>query len=235
VALDGRVALVTGAGAGIGGVVVTAFLRAGAFVVGVGRAPVDPPPIPSGELADRWTALVADLTSEEAAARVVQAAAERHGRVDILAHLVGAWRGGTDLAASDRATLDQMIAVNLTTAFCICRAVLPIMRVQRFGRIMTFGSRTSFRPGRGQAAYTAAKAAVLALTQSLAEEVKAEGITANCLIPSVIDTPANRKAMPQADPATWVRPEHLAELMVMLASDAGAAITGAAIPVYGRV
>jgi NAD(P)-dependent dehydrogenase (short-subunit alcohol dehydrogenase family) len=233
--LSGRVALITGAGAALAGAVTDAFLRAGASVVAAGRSAPPPPAFEAADVAGRWMGVSADLAGEAGAGELVQATVARFGRLDILAHLVGAWSGGADVPETTPAAWDEAVAANLRTAFLMCRAVIPQMRSQGYGRILTFGSRTILRPARGQAAYSTAKAGVVALTQSVAEEEKDRGITANSLLPSVIDTPANRKAMPSADPSRWVRPDHLAGLMVMLASEAGAAITGAAIPVVGRL
>lgn len=228
-------ALVTGAGGALGGAVVEAFLRAGAGVAAVSRDAPKAPRIDGQDPGDRWLAVAADLASEAGAVEAVKSTIARFGRLDVLIHLVGGYSGGIDVADTTLAGWEQAMALNLTTTFLACRAVVPQMRAQGYGRIITVGSRTAIRPVGGQAAYNASKAAVVVLTQTLAEELKDEGITANCLLPSVIDTPANRKAMPKSDPSKWVKPTHLARLMVALASDEGAAVTGTAIPVSGRL
>ncbi len=127
-----------------------------------------------------------------------------------------------------------MLTLNLKSAFLCCRAALPHMLARRSGRIINISSRTAVVPAARQAAYNAAKAGVIALTQTLAEEVKHSGVTVNCVLPSILDTDANRKAFPKADYEKWVKPADLARVLAFLASDAASQITGAAIPVYGR-
>jgi NAD(P)-dependent dehydrogenase (short-subunit alcohol dehydrogenase family) len=233
--LSGRVVLVTGAGGGLGGAVVRGLLAEGARVAGVATAP---PAVPSDAAGagDRWRSLAADLADPAGVEAVVSSTVEHFGRLDAVTHLVGGWGGGTEVAALPPDEWHRLLRLNLTTTFLVCRAACAaMMRQGGGGRIVTFGAAQALRPPGRQAAYNAAKAAVIALTQTVAEEMKPYGITANCLLPSVIDTPANRRAMPTSDPGRWVRPEHLAELIVTLLSDAGAALTGAAIPVTGRV
>ena len=128
-----------------------------------------------------------------------------------------------------------MFAVNLKSALFTSRAAIPFLRQSQQGRIINIGANAALKAGAGMGAYTASKSGLHRLTESLAEELKAVGITVNAVLPSVIDTPANRADMPKADFTTWVTPRALAEVILFLASDAGAPITGALLPVTGRV
>lgn len=215
--------LITGASGGLGGAVTQAFLDTGANVIGVSRR------ITQAEFASaNFLAMPAELSNAEAANRLM----ERAGTVDALVHLVGGF-AAAPVTGTDDATFERMLDLNLRSAFWLFRAALPKMREAGAGRIIAVGSRAAVEPGAGVGAYSASKAALVALVRSIALENKDRGITANVVLPGAIDTPANRKADPTADFSQWVAPERLASLMVWLASDAGAQITGAAIPMYG--
>lgn len=152
--------------------------------------------------------------------------------------VAGGWHGGTPLhAATDDAAFTQMIATNLETVHRAFRALLPGMVARRRGSVVVIGSRAVERPweSAGAAAYAASKAGVVALAQAAAAETLSSGVRINAVLPSTIDTPANRAAMPDADPAKWVSQESLAEVIAFLLSDKARDVTGAAIPVYGRV
>lgn len=153
----------------------------------------------------------------------------------VLVHLVGGFAGGQPVSATDDSTFDQMINLNLRSAFRMIRAVLPGMKETGHGRILAIGSRAGEEPMASFSAYNASKAGLASLIRTVALETKKSGITANLVAPSIIDTPANRAAMPSADPALWVKPESIAKLLVWLASDDAADISGAVIPIYGRV
>ena len=154
-------------------------------------------------------------------------------RIDALVHLVGAFAGGQSVAETDDATLEQMLEVNLRAAFHMFRAVLPEMRARGAGRILAIGSRTATDPQPMVGAYSASKAALVSLVQTIALENKDRGISANVILPGTMDTPANRAAMPGADPAKWVQPAQVASLLVHLASDQASQISGAVIPILG--
>jgi NAD(P)-dependent dehydrogenase (short-subunit alcohol dehydrogenase family) len=128
-----------------------------------------------------------------------------------------------------------MVELNLNTAVIAARAVLPGMTERGYGRIVTVGSRPAIDPTPNTAAYSAAKAAVVAMTRSLGRELRGTGVTANCILPSTIDTPQNRESMPRADPSRWVKPEEIGRIVAFLCSEASGVIRGAAIPVYGDV
>ncbi len=227
--LQGKIALVPGADGGLGVHVTRALLDAGATVIGVSRN-VGPSDFDHPSL----TAMAGDLSNPDAARKVVDEAAARFGRLDILAHLVGGFTGGKTIAETDDATFQRMLDLNLNSAFYVLRAVIPHMRRAGAGRIVAIGSRAAEDPGPGVGAYSASKAALVSLTKTVALENKDLGITANVLLPGTMDTPANRKAMPAADTSQWVQPASVASLIVWLASEAGKDMNGAVIPVYGR-
>lgn len=152
-----------------------------------------------------------------------------------LVHLVGGYRDGDPVATLDLDAWDEQFALNARSTAVAMRAFLPGMVARGGGRVVAVSSRVALRPFAGAAAYAASKAAVIALVGAAAEEVKADGVTVNCVVPSVIDTPANRAASPGADPARWVAPRELGAAIAFLVSEAGSGVTGAAVPVYGRV
>ncbi|MBI2966040.1 MAG: SDR family oxidoreductase [Chloroflexi bacterium] len=219
---DGRVALVTGATGGLGPAVVEAFERAGWQIVRERR----------GDLRSslRWF----DAADPAAVGRAVSAAVSSYGRIDALLNLVGTWKPQPSIAEVPDALWDEMFSVNLKTAFVVSRAVVPQMLKQRSGRIINVGAKAGERGTARNAAYAASKAGVLALTESMAEELKGSGVTVNAIVPSVIDTPANRKSMPDADFSRWVPPEHIAATMLFLCSDQAASITGERVRVFNR-
>jgi NAD(P)-dependent dehydrogenase (short-subunit alcohol dehydrogenase family) len=212
--LTGQVVLITGASGGLGGAVAHAFREAGA------------------ELAET-PGTRADLTVSAEAAKLVEQVRVRWGRLDALVHLVGGFEGGTPVAQTEDRVWNRMLDLNLNTAFYMARAVLPGMMAAGRGRILAIGSRTAVEPVATLSAYGVSKAALIALIRTIALEVKGTKLTANAVLPSVIDTAANRAANPGADYSRWVRPEAIARLLVWLVSDAAADINGAAIPIYG--
>jgi NAD(P)-dependent dehydrogenase (short-subunit alcohol dehydrogenase family) len=224
-ALKNKIAMITGATGGLGETVTTAFQDAGATVAAVART-IKPN---VGDLT-----VAADLSVPEEAQRAAEEILQRVGRIDVLAHLVGGFSGGRPVPETDYTTWRQMISLNLDTAFNVMRVVLPHMLGRQTGRIIAIGSRTGVEPVAGLSAYGVSKAGLIAFIRTLAAEVKDSGITANIVLPSVIDTPANRVANPSADFSRWVKPSAIAEVLVWLASDNAAAINGAVIPVYGR-
>lgn len=227
--MTGKVALVTGADGGLGTHVTKALLDAGFTVVGS-----SPKIRPNSFDHPQFTALPATLESLDAARKAVETVIGRFGKIDVLAHLVGGFAGGSSVADTDDATIQRMFDLNVNAAFHMLRAVLPYMRKAGTGRVIAIGSRAAENPGASVGAYSASKAALVSLVRTVALENKDAGITANVILPGTIDTPANRKAMPGADVAQWVQPGAIASLIVWLASDAGKDVTGAAIPVYGR-
>jgi NAD(P)-dependent dehydrogenase (short-subunit alcohol dehydrogenase family) len=226
-ALEGKVAVITGAKGGLGRFVTEAFLAAGAKVAGVSRS-IQASDFPHPGFA----ALPADLSGGEAARKMAGDVMTRFGRIDALVHVMGGFAGGNSVAETDDATLDKMLDLNYRSAFFTARAVLPHMR--QGGRILAVASRQAVEPAAMVGAYSASKAALVALIRTIALENKDRGISANAVLPATMDTPANRAADPKADPLQWVQPAQVAALLVYLASDASAQVTGAAIPIYGR-
>jgi NAD(P)-dependent dehydrogenase (short-subunit alcohol dehydrogenase family) len=223
------VVLITGANGGLGTNVTEEFLKAGAVVIGTSLA------IKDGDFPNpRFSAVASDLTNAQAAQALADDVIRRFQKIDTLVHVMGGFAGGKPIAETDEATWERMLSINLKSAVNILRAVIPRMRQAGRGRIIAIGSRTAAEPAANLSAYNASKAALLSLIQTAALENKDLDITANIILPATMDTLANRKANPGADPAKWVQPERVAALVAFLASPAGAQITGAAIPVYGQ-
>lgn len=175
-----------------------------------------------------------DLSEQKSVDRMVATIEERFDRIDVLVNTVGVFRGGRPAHKEDKETWDLLLNVNLFVALNSARAVVPVMLRMQAGRIINVVSRNALSGTANYAAYSAAKAALLRLSESLADELKASDITVNCVIPGTIDTPQNRDSMPDADVSKWVSPLAIAEVIAFLASDASRAVTGAAIPVYGK-
>jgi len=216
--------LVTGASGGLGTAVSKAFQDTGATVIGVARN--WPEPV-------SFLALSADLTTAEGCDAMVEQALA-HGPIKALVHLLGGFGGGQPVAETSDKTWDGMMNLNLRAAFCAMRAVLKPMAAAKYGRIVAVGSRAAVEPMANFAAYSVSKAALVALVKNVAAENKDLGITANVVLPSTIDTPLNRQAMPNADSSRWVKPESIASTLVWLASREAADVSGAVIPIYGR-
>ncbi len=226
--MQGKVVLVTGANGGLGTYVTQAFLDAGATVIGTSRK------IQQSDFSSpSFTALPAEISSHEGAKVLADQVVARFGRLDVLAHTVGGFAGGQSIAETDDDTFQRMFDLNLNSVFHILRATIPALRQTGNGRIIAIGSRAALEPGAGVGAYSASKAAMVSLIRTVALENKDAGLTANVILPGTMDTPANRKSLPNADFSKWVRPSTVASLITWLASDAGKDINGAVIPVYG--
>jgi NAD(P)-dependent dehydrogenase (short-subunit alcohol dehydrogenase family) len=231
--LNGRTLIITGGFGALGRAVGLAAARQGAHVALLDRAPV-PAGLPSTAGLEQALLLPGvELTDLAAVTTAFAQVASHFGHIDSLANIAGAFSWQT-LDGGDLAVWAQMQQANVMTAVTCCKAVLPHLQ-ERGGSIVNIGANAAFRAGAGMGAYTASKAAVARLTESLAEELKDAGVRVNAVLPSIIDTPANRRDMPDADHARWVRPEDLAEAILFLASDQARAITGALLPVVGRV
>jgi NAD(P)-dependent dehydrogenase (short-subunit alcohol dehydrogenase family) len=174
-----------------------------------------------------------DLTDPAAAERAIGAVVERFGRLDALLNIAGGfvWQTVDD----PQPAWARMFALNLTTAVNASRAALPHLKASPEGRIVNVGANGALKAAAGMGAYAASKSGVHRLTESLAEELKSTSVTVNAVLPSILDTEPNRKDMPDADPSKWVQPSDLARVMLFLASPESRAITGALIPVVGRV
>lgn len=221
--------MVTGGRGALGSAVVKRFRAAGATVAVVDRTGAREG-APSGVVH-----VAADLATPAGAASAVTEALAIDGRIDILAHIAGGFAAAGAAHETEAAVWDRMISLNLTLAHNIVRAVLPGMIESGAGRIVAVGSRAGVEPAAGMSAYCASKAALHMLVRCAAEEVKATEITINAVLPSIIDTPANRAAMPGADSSKWVTPEAIADTIAWLCSGAAGSVNGALVPVYGKV
>jgi len=223
-----KVVLVTGANGGLGASVTKALLDAGATVMGLARK------IEQSEFSSsNFIALRGEISTASGAQAAIDAVVDRFGKLDILAHTVGGFAGGQSIADTDDDTFQRMLDINLNSTFYLLRAAIPVMRKIGDGRVVAIGSRAAVEPGAGVGAYSASKAAMVSLIRTIALENKDAGLTANVILPGTMDTPANRKFMPNSDFSKWVRPAAVASLIAWLVSDAGKDVNGAVIPVYG--
>ena len=231
-----RVALVTGGTGGLGAAVIRAFLDRGCAVAVTYRGDAEIGALRAAIPAagERLLPVKADLTDTDQVAQAVRQVVGNYSRIDYLVNLVGGWAGGKFVWETTDAEWERMLTLNLRTVFACCRAVVPQMIAQGFGRIVNVSTRTAVQPAPGAAAYAVSKRGVITLTETLALELRDHDVTVNCVLPSVIDTPANRQSMAGADFSRWVRPEQLAAIIAWLTSDEATPISGAAIPVYGR-
>jgi NAD(P)-dependent dehydrogenase (short-subunit alcohol dehydrogenase family) len=226
--MDGKVVVVTGALGALGRIVADEALSLGAKVAGVDHAPTQVPATP-----DRLELGGVDLTDPAAAKKAIDAAVSHFGRCDVLINIAGGFAFET-IADGDLKTWQRMYALNVMTALNASRAAIPHLTASGAGRIINVGAMGALQAGTGMGAYAASKAGVHRLTEALAAEHKGK-ITVNAVLPSIIDTPANRASMPKADFTKWVTPKELADVILFLASDAASAVTGALLPVSGRV
>jgi NAD(P)-dependent dehydrogenase (short-subunit alcohol dehydrogenase family) len=226
--MDGKVIVVTGASGALGRVVAEMALARGAKVVGVDYATHEIAATP-----DRIEFGGVDLSDAAQAKTAIDAAASHFGRLDALINIAGGFAFEA-VAEGDPKTWQRMYALNLLTALNASRSAIPHLVASGAGRIVNVGATGALQAGAGMGPYAASKAGVHRLTEALAAEWKGK-ITVNAVLPSTIDTPANRASMPTADFKKWVRPQELAEVVLFLASDAASAVTGALLPVSGRV
>src|SRR3984885_3128081 len=226
--MKGKIVVVTGASGALGKVVVASALARGARVAAIDPAASAVKPTP-----DRIELGGVDLTDATEAKKAIDAAAVHFGRLDALINIAGGFAFETAVEG-DPKTWQRMYALNVLTALNASRSAIPHLAAAEAGRIVNVGAMGAIQAGAGMGAYAASKAGVHRLTEALAAEWKGK-ITVNAVLPSTIDTAANRASMPNADFAKWVRPEELADVILFLASDASSAVTGALLPVSGRV
>jgi NAD(P)-dependent dehydrogenase (short-subunit alcohol dehydrogenase family) len=232
---SGKLVLIAGGTGGLGRAVTLAFLEEGAKVVvtyrdqkefdAVKRAAAGNSPSLTGQ--------VVDVTNEAAVNRLVDGVLAEYGQLDAVVNAVGAYAGGITLWETDPKVFEQMLALNLRSGYVIARAVVPKMLKQKRGAIVNVASKAAVDHAAGAAAYAASKAAAVAMMDSLAADLKGTGVRVNAILPSIIDTEANRKAMPKADFAKWPKPEDIARVILFLCSEESKLISGAAVPVYG--
>ena len=232
---SGQVAMVAGGTGGLGRAVSVAFLQEGAHVVVTYRKQeeFDALKQAAGTKGSRLTGCVTDVTDEVAVSQLVGRILAEHSRLDALVNTVGGYAGGVPLWDLETRVLDQMLALNLRSGYALSRAVVPAMLKRKRGAIVNIAAKAALDHPAGAAAYAASKAAALALLASLASDLKGTGVRVNSILPSIIDTQANRKAMPKAEFALWPKPEDIARVILFLCSDEARVIHGAAIPVYG--
>jgi NAD(P)-dependent dehydrogenase (short-subunit alcohol dehydrogenase family) len=231
----GKVALVAGGTGGLGRAVSLAFLQEGANVVVTYRKQeeLDALKQAAGANGPRLEGHATDVTDEVAVRQFVAKILAQHGKLDALVNTVGGYAGGVPLWDLETTVLDQMLALNLRSGYALSRAVIPAMLKNKRGTIVNIAAKAALDHPAGAAAYAASKAAALALLDSLAADLKGSGVRVNSILPSIIDTEANRRAMPKADFASWPKAEDIARVILFLCSDDAKVIHGAAIPVYG--
>jgi NAD(P)-dependent dehydrogenase (short-subunit alcohol dehydrogenase family) len=231
---------ITGASGALGQAVCAHFARQGARLALLARQPAGLQAVAQGLAtitpADNLLALPTDLLNPQAVAAARDAVLARWGRIDVAVHLAGGFTMGQAVASDGFETaLNQMLDLNLRTVLHSVAAVLPVMQGQGSGAVVNVGAASAAQGLAHMGAYAASKAALARVTESLAAEVKGQGVRVNAVLPSIIDTPDNRAAMPSADPSHWVAPDALAEVIGFLASPAARAVQGACVPVVGLV
>lgn len=225
--------LVTGAGGNLGRALAHLFARRGARLVLLERDAAHLRQL-YGDDNERQMLLAADLLVQGQVDAAVSAAQERFGGIDVLCNIAGGFRMGPPVHETPDEDWDFLFNLNTKSVVHAVRAVVPGMIASGGGRIVSVAANAALKGVAGMAAYCASKDAVIRITEAMAAELKDKGINVNCVLPSVIDTPENRAAMPDADPGRWVSPDALAEVIAFLASEGARAINGAAIPVVGR-
>ena len=230
-----KVVFIAGGTGGLGRAVSLAFLQESARVMVTYRRKEEVAAVvrDASGLPGSLSGLELDVTDEAATQQCIDSVTADSGGIDILVNAVGGYAGGTPLWSTPPDVWERMMALNLRSGYALCRAVVPSMLNRGSGWIVNVASRAAFDHAAGAAAYAASKAAAVAMMDSLAADVRGKGIRVNSVIPSIIDTEANRKAMPGADFAKWPRPEEIAKVILFLCSDDARLIHGASVPVYG--
>ena len=232
----GKTVLVAGGTGGLGKAVSLVFLEENARVVVTYRKEEEYAALKkaAGAKAEALEGSSIDVTDERATTELAAGIVARHGRLDALVNTVGGYVGGVALWELETKVFDMMLSLNLRSGYALARAVLPVMLKQGHGSIVNVAAKAAFDHGAGAAAYAASKAAAVAMMDSLAADVKGTGVRVNSILPSIIDTAVNRKAMPNANYASWPKPEEIAKVILFLCSDDAAVVHGAAVPVYGN-
>lgn len=228
----GRVVIISGGAGGVGLAVTRIFADQGDRVAVVEREAVREHMAP--HLNDQIRFVAADVTNEDSVRAALDGIQAQDGRVDVLVNVVGGYMAGQPIHELDGDTWDAMLTLNLRTAFLMSKHAARLMIPRNWGRIINFSARAARDTAANAGAYAVSKAGVLALTEVQAKEVLPFHITVNAILPSIVDTPANRQAMPNADFARWPKAEEVARVVRFLASDDAALISGASIPVYGQ-
>jgi len=232
----GKIVLVAGGTGGLGRAVSLAFLEEGCHVAVTYQFPAEWEALENAAGARRGQleGQSLDVTDETAVRGWIENLVGRQGRLDALVNTVGGYAGGVKLWELEARVFDRMLALNLRSGFVLSRAAVPVMLKQGSGAIVNVAAKAAFDHAAGAAAYAASKAAALAMMDSLAADLKGSGVRVNSVLPSIIDTEANRKAMPGSDFRKWPKPEDIARVILFLCSDDAKVVHGAAIPVYGE-
>jgi len=235
IGFEGKIVIVAGGTGGLGRSVSLAFLSEGASVAVTYRREEELAALKSaaGANGSALSGYKVDVTDEKSTAKFAEELVSQHGKVDALVNTVGGYAGGIPLWKTETSVLEQMVSLNLRSGFNLSRAVLPAMLKQAHGSIVNVAAKAAFDHGAGASAYAASKAAAVAMMDSLAADVKGTGVRVNSILPSIIDTEANRQAMPNSKFETWPKTEDIAKVILFLCSDESKVIHGAAIPVYG--
>jgi NAD(P)-dependent dehydrogenase (short-subunit alcohol dehydrogenase family) len=231
-----KVVVVAGGTGGLGRSVSLAFLAGGAKVVVPYRHQEEFIGLKAeaGSSSQALVGFEVDVTDETAVADCIDKVITQHGRLDALVNTVGGYVGGVKLLDLKTQDFDRMLTLNLRSGYILARAALPAMLRQKHGAIVNVSAKAALDHAAGASAYAASKAAALALMDSLAAELKGTGVRVNSILPSIIDTEVNRKAMPSADFSQWPKPEDIARVILFLCSDDARVVHGAALPVYGN-
>jgi len=231
-----RVVVVAGGTGGLGRAVSLAFLADNAHVVVTYRKQEELDSLKSlaGGNGSELEGHIVDVTDEAEVSKFIDGIVARHRRLDALANTVGGYAGGVKLWELDTKVFDQMLALNLRSGYALARAAVRVMLKQGSGAIVNVAAKAAIDHGGGAAAYAASKAAAVAMMDSLAEDLKGTGIRVNSVLPSIIDTEANREAMPKATFSKWPKAEEIARVILFLCSDGAKVIHGAAVPVFGN-
>jgi NAD(P)-dependent dehydrogenase (short-subunit alcohol dehydrogenase family) len=231
-----KTVLIAGGTGGLGRAVSLAFLGEGAHVSVTYRREDEFVALKnaSGANGSSLEGHEVDATDEAAVRQSVAKLLADHARLDVLVNAVGGYAGGTPLWEIDSKVFEQMLALNLRAMFVLSRVVVPVMLKQGSGAILNVASKAAFDHAAGAAAYVASKAAAVAMMDSLAADLRGMNVRANSIVPSIIDTEANRKAMPGADFAKWPKAEEIARVILFLCSEDANLVHGAAVPVYGN-
>jgi len=232
----GKVVLVAGGTGGLGCAVSLAFLSERANVIVTYRRAEEFQALEgaAGVGGLRLAGHSVDVTDEAAVAKLVEEIVAEHGRLDAMVNTVGGYAGGVKLWDLEAKTFDQLLALNLRAGYALARAAIGPMLKQKAGAIVNVGAKAAFDHAAGASAYAASKAAALAMVDCLAADAKGTGVRVNTILPSIIDTAANRQAMPDAKFDKWPKPEDIAKVILFLCSDDAKVVHGAAIPVYGE-
>ena len=229
----GKVVLVAGGTGGLGRAVAEAFLREGATVAVTYRNKQEFNALAASTDATttHLEGFAVDVTDETVVQMCVSQLVAQRGGLDVLVNAVGGYAGGAPLWETGTDVLERMVALHVRATYVLCRVAAAEMVKAGHGAIVNVASRAAFDHGAGAAAYAGTKAAAVAIVDSLAADLKGTRVRANSVSPAIIDTAANRKAMPNADFAKWPKPEEIADVILWLASDAAKLVNGATVPV----